>query len=114
MITGLKINGGADVVIFGGLALTLMNMLLKPVLSLLTLPLNLLTMGLFGWLLNALFVYLLTIVVPQIAITNYMFPGFSNNGFSLPSISLSGFQTTILVAFTLSLIGNFVFWLFRK
>ena len=101
-------------VIFGGLALTLMNMLLKPILSLLTLPLNLLTLGLFGWLLNALFVYLLTIVVPQISIANYVFPGFANNGFSLPSVSLSGFQTTILVAFTLSLICNFIFWLFKK
>lgn len=114
LITGLKINGGLDVVFFGGLALTLMNLLVKPILSILTLPLTLLTMGLFSWLLNVALVYLLTVLVPQISITIYTFPGMSNNGFSLPQFTFSTFQTAILIAFAISIIANFVFWLFRR
>lgn len=114
LITGLRIQGGFDIVLFGGIALTLMNLLVKPVLSILTLPLTLLTMGLFSWLLNVVLIYLLTVLVPQISITTYQFPGMSSNGISLPSFTFSSFQTAILVAFTVSLIANFVFWLCKR
>lgn len=114
LIDGLVIKGNVDVVLLGGFVLTLMNLLVKPVLSLLTLPFNLLTMGLFSWLLNVAIVYLLTVFVSQISIASYTFPGFTTVGFSIPRISLSTFQTAILVAFLLSVIVNGFGWFFRK
>lgn len=114
LITGLVIKGGFDVIILGGITLTLINLLVKPVLSLLTLPFNLLTMGIFSWLLNVFLLYLLTVFVPQISFASYTFPGVSINGFSLPKFVFSSFQTVILIAFVLSFITNFVNWLFRR
>ena len=114
VITGLRINGGIDIVIFGGIAFTLMNMLVKPIISILTLPLTLLTMGLFSWVLNVALVYLLTVLVQQIEITAYTFPGINAAGITIPSIAFSTLTTTILIAFMLSFIANFFTWLFRK
>lgn len=114
LVTGLKINGGLDVVLFAGLTLTLMNFLVRPILNLLTLPLNLLTMGFFSWIINVAIVYLLTVFVSQIIITSYIFPGFRIDGLSITSLHLGSFQTTILVAFVLSFITTFLSWLFRR
>lgn len=114
LVNGLSIKGGVDVILLGGLVLTLMNLLVKPVLSLLTLPFNLVTMGLFSWLLNVVIIYLLTVVVTQISIGSYTFPGILFNEFSMPQINFSPFQTAILIAFLISAIANVLTWLFRR
>lgn len=114
MIAGLRISGGFETILFGGFALTLMNLLVKPILSILTLPLTILTMGFSSWVLNVALVYLLTVLVPNIAIVPYTFPGMQTGIFSIPRLNLSGIQTTILVAFLLSFITNSLFWLFRR
>ena len=114
MIKGFVIHGGFDVILLGGFVLTLMNLLVKPVLSLLTLPLNLLTMGLFSWVLNVALIYLLTILVIQISLSSFAFQGFQMNGFTIPQLSFSAFQTAIITAFMLSFIVNMTNWLFRK
>jgi putative membrane protein len=114
LVNGLSIKGGVDVILLGGLVLTLMNLLVKPVLSILTLPFNPLTMGLFSWVLNVVIIYLLTVVVSQISITTYTFPGINLNGFALPQMNLSSFQTAILVAFIISAVTNIFLWLFRR
>ncbi|MBI2036207.1 phage holin family protein [Candidatus Microgenomates bacterium] len=114
LINGLVIKGGFDVILFGGIALTLMNLLVKPILSLLTLPLTIITMGLFSWLVNVAIIYLLTIFVSQISLTAYTFPGFNGGGISLPQISVPAFFTAVLVAFMISFISNSFAWLFRR
>lgn len=114
LVNGLVIKGGLDVILLGSVVLTLMNLLVKPVLSILALPFNLVTMGLFSWLLNVFIIYLLTVVVSQISIASYTFPGANINGFSAPAVKLSSFQTAILVAFLISIITNVLIWLFRK
>lgn len=113
-ISGLVIAGGIDVILLAGFVLTLMNMLVRPVLSLLTLPFNLLTMGLFSWVLNVFIIYLLTVVVSQIYLTSFTFSGFSTPVFSVPKLELSVFQTVILVAFVISFVTGFLKWLFSK
>lgn len=100
--------------LLGGIGLTLINLLLKPILSLLTLPLTLMTMGLFSWVINVVLIYVLTLFIAQIAITSYTFPGVSAQGFSLPKITFSPFQSTIVVALSISLIVSFLNWLFRR
>ena len=66
--------------------LALLNTLLKPVLFLLTLPLTILTLGLFLLVLNGLMLWLAAKLV---------------DGFSIPG----GFGTTILASIVLSIVG---------
>lgn len=66
---------GAEVTLVGALVLAvvlgLINVFLKPIIGLLTLPINIVTLGLFSLVVNALLVMLAAMVVP----------GFSVDGF---------------------------------
>jgi putative membrane protein len=54
------------------LVLGLVNAFIRPVVLLLTLPLNILTLGLFTLVVNALMLYLVAAVVPKFEIANFL------------------------------------------
>lgn len=54
------------------LVLGLVNAFIRPVVLLLTLPLNILTLGLFTLVVNALMLYLVAAVVPRLEIANFL------------------------------------------
>jgi putative membrane protein len=58
--------------LFVALVLGLINTFIKPVLRILTLPINLLTLGLFGLILNALFFWFASLVVTGFAISGFI------------------------------------------
>jgi putative membrane protein len=70
------------------LLLGVINISLKPILIILTLPINILTLGLFTFVINGLMILLVTSVV---------------NGFSVPS-----FWTAVLFSIVLSIISYFL------
>src|SRR3989338_5484897 len=72
---GLIIQGGFNTYVIGGLVLCLLFMIVKPILKILSLPLNLVTLGLFSFLTNTIILYLATILVPQIKISSFTFSG---------------------------------------
>ena len=51
--------------------LALINVFLKPIISLLTLPLNIVTLGLFSLVVNALLVLLAAMIVPGFAVAGF-------------------------------------------
>lgn len=59
----LQIDGGAALTL-ASVLLSLVHALVRPVIVLLTLPITLLTLGLFLWVLNAAFLGLVALVVP--------------------------------------------------
>lgn len=85
---------GVEVTFIGALVaaivLALINIFIKPLVVLLTLPINVLTLGLFSLVINALLVMLASMVVP---------------GFSV-----DGFLAALLFSILLSLIN----WLFNR
>ncbi len=54
------------------LVLGVLNSTLKPILKLLTLPINFMTLGLFGLLINLLILYVATLIVPGFAIAGIL------------------------------------------
>ncbi|MBU4098766.1 phage holin family protein, partial [Patescibacteria group bacterium] len=48
LIPGLKITGGFLTFLMGGIALALMFLILKPILNIISFPINLVTLGLFS------------------------------------------------------------------
>lgn len=61
----------SSVALVVGACLIFVNFVIKPVISILTLPINILTLGLFGVLLNGAFFWLLTDVVPGFHIVSF-------------------------------------------
>ena len=114
IIGGVKVTGGLPTYLFGGIALTILLVVLKPILNLLSLPLNLVTLGFFSFLTNIIIFYLLTVIVPGIAIGAFTFPGLSYSGFVIPSFYFNVLFAFLLVAFLQSLIVSFLTWLVGK
>ena len=113
-VPGLSVSGGFLTLIAGGLALSLLFLVVKPVLNLISLPLNLVTLGLFSFLTNAIIFYLLTVFVTGITIASFTFPGFNFAGFVIPKIFFNTLFAFVIVALLQSLIVNFISWLIKK
>lgn len=114
ILPGVKVYGGLPTYIFGGLALTLLLIVLRPVLKLLTLPLNLITLGMFSFVVNVIIFYLLTVFVMNITISAFTFPGYSYAGFIIPKIYVNTLFAFILTSFLQSVIVSFLSWLTDK
>lgn len=67
LIRGISVSGVGPALV-AGLLLALVNALIRPVLLILTLPLNILTLGLFTFVLNGILLYLVANQVTGVAI----------------------------------------------
>src|SRR3954470_119171 len=75
--------------LFGALVLGLMNAFVRPVLLFLTLPLNILTLGLFTILLNAAIFFSVGYIIDGVIIRNYPWAIAGSVVFSVVSTALS-------------------------
>lgn len=113
-LEGVRVNGGLVTYIIGGFVLSILFLLIKPILSIITLPLNIITLGLFSFLTNAIILYLLTILIPNISISAFKFSGFSFWGFVIPQFSINNFFAFVTASILLSIIVGFLKWLIKK
>lgn len=111
---GVKITGGIETYFLGGVALSIIFLLIKPILNILTLPLNLITLGMFSFFTNVIILYLLTLFVPKIKITSFVFAGFSYSGFIITKTYVNQIFAFIVCGLVLSAIITFLTWLIKK
>jgi len=93
-----------------GAALALINLMVKPVLNLLLLPLNIATLGMFRWVTAVLALFLALRVVPQFVITGFTFGGFTYQGMIIPGFVLGFWSGLIVVALIVSVVSSVLFW----
>lgn len=111
VLAGVKFVGGYQTILLTALVLTAVNLLVRPLVKLLLLPINLLTLGAFRWLINLIALYLVTVIVPQFQIKSFTFTGFTYQGFVVPTVNLSVFWAFLVTSLVLSLSTTFLFWL---
>lgn len=92
-------------------ALMLADMLLRPLLNLLLLPFNLVTLGIFRWVSGVVTFYIATTLVKGFSIVPFTYPGLHTNLFIIPAISFSAFSAFIAVAFLVSFVTSVLFWI---
>lgn len=68
-----KLDQFFDSLVFAGIFLGFLNFFLKPILNLITLPLRIITFGLFGFLINLFLVWLTDLIFPKLNIAG-IFP----------------------------------------
>jgi putative membrane protein len=90
LVPGISVSGGWTTIALVALVWSVITMVIRPVLQLLTLPITIITFGLFAFVLNALLFWAMELVVP---------------GFDV-----AGFVPALLGAVVLS----FVNWLIQK
>ncbi|MFA6518590.1 MAG: phage holin family protein [Candidatus Shapirobacteria bacterium] len=97
------------VLLKSALVLSLFEVILKPIVKLLLLPINILTLGLFRIIINTLGLYLAIYFVPEFKVGNIATSGFSWQGFVIPAFSFQAFFAILVSSFTFSII----FYLFK-
>lgn len=90
IVPGIAVSGGWLTILLVALVWSVITMVIRPILSILTLPITLITFGLFSFILNALLFWGMELIVP---------------GFSV-----DGFIAALLGAIVLSVIS----WLINK
>lgn len=68
-VAGVEFTGNWKILLFAGAALGLINFFIKPILNLVTLPLRMVTLGLFGLLINVVIIWLMDIFFVDLVIT---------------------------------------------
>jgi putative membrane protein len=92
-----------------GFVLSLFEIILKPIVKLLLLPINILTLGLFRSIINVLGLYLTLYLVPQFQVNDISTTGFSWQGFLVPPFEFTHFFAVLVSSLTFSTI----FYLFK-
>jgi putative membrane protein len=70
-VAGITVSGILTAVIVAA-CLVFLNMVVKPVITLLTLPLNILTLGLFSLIINAAFFWFVAQIIQGFTVLNFM------------------------------------------
>lgn len=111
IIPGLVYSGGIKTLIIGALAFMIINLILVPLLKILLLPLNLLTLGFFAWITNVLALYALTTMVSDFKLIPYVYQGSSFSGLVIPPYELSTFLVAVAASFIIGIITHLLQWL---
>ncbi len=93
---------------------TLLSLIVKPILKIIFLPINFLTLGLFSWLINVLILYFLKALLPNIVFASTGYPSLNLEGFTIPAVNLSSLWTVVLTSFSLTFLSKFLKWLMSK
>lgn len=109
IIDGFNVDGNLQVIGIGAVVLGLVNVFVKPILKIVSFPINIITLGLFNWIINALVIYLTVYLVDGISISEGFF-SFNYMGIVIPEIYLSWFWTLIAASVSIGIIN----WLIRK
>lgn len=88
LIPGISFTGGIPELLILGLVFGVINWLIKPLIMILTLPLTILTLGLFALVINAL----------MLMLTGAIAPGYS----------VSGFGSALLGSIVISILSMFI------
>lgn len=89
--------------VLASLVLTLLQKVIKPILKLLFLPINIVTLGLFSLVLNVFLLWLATFLVPGLRIANMTILG----------VELGRFGSLLLISFLISFIQSLLRRLFK-
>jgi putative membrane protein len=86
-LPGIKVDGFAFAMLIAAI-LTIINIFIKPIIKLITFPINMLSFGIFNMLLNFGILCIVAYYIPQYTIENY----------------LSGFVASVLIAISFCII----------
>lgn len=111
---GFSIQPQLSILLTAAIVWFLLNKIVKPIIKVLLLPINLITMGFFSWTVSVLTLFLLKTLVVGVSISAYDFPGFSSQGFSIPSFHISLFFSYIVVSILLSFVQSVINWLIKE
>ncbi len=105
--------GGIKTLLLAGLAIALINLFIRPIVNLLLLPINLVTLGVFRWVANLVTLYLVNKFIPNFDIRPTDFSGINVGFLIIPPMHLSIFMSFIVATLVLTVVFHIIYWLFQ-
>ncbi len=100
----LHLAEGLKSLLLVGAAFTALYIFVKPILSAILGPLNFITLGLVGLVIDSVLLFALTKYLPEIWITPWSFPGATVASIILPAYNFNLITATVLSALILNII----------
>lgn len=113
-LSGLTVTPGVQNYLFAGILLTAGEYILKPILKIISLPISIITFGLFSFVVNAAVLYLITQIYPVIQVSSFTTPQIPTKFFVIPSMHLNIFLSYALISATIYFISKFLSWFFDR
>lgn len=112
LLPGLVITGGLQGLLVSSIFLVVGLSVIKPILSILTLPLGIITFGLFSIVTTAIVLFLISFVYSDFSIHPFQFPGFSFFILQIPSFHANILLSYVLVSATIQVIYRIFGYIF--
>ena len=109
IVDGFNVDLNVQAIGIGAIVLGLVNIFIKPLLKIVSFPINVITLGFFNWIINALVIYITVYLVQGISISDGTF-SINYAGIIIPEIYLSWFWTLIAASVSIGIIN----WITRK
>lgn len=110
IVTGFRIDNNVETILIASVVLVLVNFFVKPLVNLISFPINMITLGFFSLIINGLMLYITAYLVGGMSIESGMFT-INYFGIDLPTIALTSWYITIVAAATLI---SGINWILRK
>ncbi|MBU0618921.1 phage holin family protein [Patescibacteria group bacterium] len=111
LFPGFSYHGGIQTLLLAVLVFSLLQRFLKPVFKLLLLPFNLLTLGFFRWVTDALTFFFVPLIIKNVQLSAWQFNGWEFQGFIIPQIHFPIATAYIFTPLIISLVSHYFLWL---
>lgn len=105
--------GGYQTLLMAAVGIAAANLVVRPIVNLLLLPLHLITLGLFRWIANLVSLYLVTWLIPNLQIRPFTFAGTDLTYIVIPQIHFSAFGAFIITTLILTATFHVLYWLLQ-
>ena len=92
-------------------AFFLANLMIKPFIKVVSLPVEIATLGLFSIIINAAVLWGLAYWLPTLRVTSFWFSGLHGSSFVIAPIEIPAFLTAVLASVLMGFISTVLYWL---
>ena len=94
-------------------AILLISLVIRPIFSIILLPINIMTLGFVSLALNVALIFALIRFLPGFNVAPYDFPGSSIQGFIIPAAKLTQISTILAIAIIITLVQKILHIIFE-
>ncbi len=111
---GFSVDNSFQVILTASILWLILNKIVKPIIKILLLPINLITLGLFSWAISVITLFLLQYFIVGISLHPHFFTGFTYQGFIIPAFHINLLFSYIITSTLINGIHSIIYWVFKK
>lgn len=98
---GITVTGGGTSFFLAGLTLTIAHFIIRPIIKIISIPLTVLTLGIFSLFVNGITLFIVSYLYPSIIITAFTYPSFTLGSIITPSFHVPLFLSYTVISATI-------------